>query len=301
MNEPIKQHYVPQKYLERFCTTKKNSKQIYALHKNQNRIINTNVRDAGVERHFYTLESSEDKYLWEKNYSTEVEPILSNIISKIYSQTCNVLVQNYSSILDYQMKKQLSCSIIYQLFRGKHSREFQENVYLREAPKIVDKLHKTVLHIDESKEKVIEQFLDGKKFFKEVSFETTYDHTIMERYTDLLLNKCFVIYRIIGNGEFITSDNPVMFINSKTLDVKPFSNGILDSRTIIFFPIDTKLLVALYDSDYLVGEVRNYDGRLLFINSKMDMKFIKNINSKQYEQSYNQVYAKSKNILEQFL
>lgn len=301
MSEPRKQHYVPQTYLRRFSVPNQKLQKVFTLHKDKNMIFLASIRDTAAERHFYTMESTHDKYQWENTYAEVIEPVLDDVLTSIIIQSSSVLLRNNSTILNDELKLQLSISIINQLLRGKHSRDYQHNLYTKFAPSIVQELRMLDVQFDASKERVISEFLEGSKYFKDISFDVTFRQGGLEKYVNILLRKSFVIYRITGEAEFITSDNPVMFMNSISLGVKPFSNGLSDDRTVVFFPISPKLLVAIYSSNYLFGGVSNYDGKVLFIDSLKDNTFIKNHNEKQFEQSFNQVYAKDKKDLEGFL
>lgn len=46
--------------------------------------------------------------------------------------------------------------------------------------------------------------------------------------------------------EFVTSDNPVMFINSETADATPYTNGIIYPKTLLYFPLSPYLILAAY-------------------------------------------------------
>ena len=301
MSEPRKQHYVPQTYLRRFTVPNQKLQKVFTLHKDKNKIFLTSIRDTAAERHFYTMQSSDDKYKWENAYAEVLEPILDDVLTSIIKQSSSVLLRNNSSILNDELKLKLSISIISQLLRGKHSRDYQQILYAKFAPSIVQKLRKLDVQVDNSKERIISDFLEGSKYFNDVSFDVTFSQDSIEKYVNILLRKNFLIYRITGEAEFITSDNPVMLMNSISLEVKPFSNGLLDDRTVVFFPISPKLLVAIYSSNYFFGGVSNYDGMVLFIDSLKDKAFIMNHNVKQFEQSFNQVYSKDKKDLEGFL
>jgi len=47
------------------------------LSKENKRIHISNVKDVAAERDFYTVDKLEDKHMWEKHYSHNVEPLLS--------------------------------------------------------------------------------------------------------------------------------------------------------------------------------------------------------------------------------
>ena len=105
----------------------------------------------------------------------------------------------------------------------------------------------------------------------------------------------------MGEQEFITSDNPVMFMNRCNLDVTPFSNGIVNEQTVVYYPISPKVLLALYSKESLLGMLECFDNRVVFLDGHKEQKMIRNINLKQKEQCNRQVFAKSENILSELV
>jgi len=298
MSEPKKQHYVPQIYLRKFSFSDSYARKIFVLHKDQSKIFCTNIRDAAAERHFYTLEKSDDQYLWENTYAKEIEPLMSNILSRIISQCENELIQDHSFVLTQEMKKQLSISIVYQLLRGKQSREFQHDIYSKVVPSVIKDVRERFITMDETKEKILKAAIEEDDYFKLASMQATFDAKRIEKYTNILLRKRFLVFRIIGDAEFITSDNPVMFLDAISFSAKPFSNGLTQNTTVVYFPVSPKLLIAAYDPNLYFGSLSAYDEKLIFLDCCKEQSFIKMQNHKQYEQCFNQVYAKSREVLE---
>jgi hypothetical protein len=298
MNEPKKQHYLPQTYLRKFSFTVSLAQKIFVLHKDKSKIFCTNIRDTASERHFYTVKKTNDQYLWENTYAKEIEPLMSNILSCIISQCENELIQDHAFVLTSEMKKQLSISMICQLLRGKHSREFERNIYAEVVPSVIKDVRERFAPIDESKEKILRAAIEEEDYFKLASMQATFDAKRLENYTNILLRKHFLVFRIIGNAEFITSDNPVMFLDSLSLSAKPFTNGLAQNTTVVYFPVSPKLLIAAYDPNLYFGTLSEYDAKLIFLDGCKEQSFIKMQNQKQYEQCFNQVYARSKEVLE---
>ncbi|WP_349946739.1 DUF4238 domain-containing protein [Lacrimispora sp. BS-2] len=299
MSEPKKQHYVPQTYLRKFSFSDGSVQKIFSLHKDQSKIICTNIRDTAAERHFYTIKKSDDQYIWENIYAKEIEPLMSNILSQITSQCENELIQDYSFVLTQEMKKQLSITMIFQLLRGRQSREFQRNIYSEVVLSVIKDVRERFLPIDETKEKILKAAIEEDDYFKLASMQATFDIKRLEKYINILIRKCFLVYRIIDNAEFITSDNPVMCLDALSLSAKPFNNGLAQNTTVIYFPVTSRLLIAAYDSSFYLGMLSEYDKRIIFLDSCKDQPFIKMQNQKQYEQCFNQVYAKRKEVLEE--
>lgn len=300
MSEPKKQHYVPQTYLRKFSFSDSSAQKIFVLHKDQKKIFCANIRDTAAERHFYTVKKSDDQYLWENTYAKEIEPLMSNILSRIILQCDNELIQDHSFVLTPEMKKQLSISVVCQLLRGKQSREIERNIYSEVVPSVIKDARERFKPMDETKEKILKAVIEEDDYFKLASMQATWDIKRLEKYITILLQKHFLVFRIIGNAEFITSDNPVMFLDDLSLSAKPFSNGLAKNTTVVYFPVSPKILIAAYDPNLYFGTLSQYDGILTFLDCCKEQSFIKMQNHKQYEQCFNQVYAKSKEVLEGF-
>lgn len=300
MNEPKKQHYVPQTYLRNFSSSDSSVNKIFVLHKDKSKIFCTNIRDTAAERHFYTLKMNTDNYLWENIYAKDIEPQMKNILSQIILQCENELIKNHSSVITPEMKIQLSIAIVCQLLRGKQSRILQHNIYTDVLPSIINKAREKFKPLDESKEKILKAAIEEDDYFKLASMQATLDVKRLEKYVNILSRKHFLVYKIIGNAEFVTSDNPVMFLDALSLKSNPFSNGLVKNTTVIYFPVSPKLLIAAYDPNLYFGMLSEYNEKIIFLDCYKEQTFIKMQNSKQYEQCFNQVYAKNKNVLEYF-
>lgn len=64
--EPKRHHYVPRTYLSHFALKNRNEYQIHVMDKKTKNIFKTNIKNIAVEKDFYTVETYEDKYCWEK-------------------------------------------------------------------------------------------------------------------------------------------------------------------------------------------------------------------------------------------
>ena len=97
----------------------------------------------------------------------------------------------------------------------------------------------------------------------------------------------------------MTSDNPVMFLNSYTTDPRPFVNGLLKKKTIVYYPISSKVLVCVVHPDTYCQKYMHMDRCLFHLNENQDKEFIVFINRKQREQCHDQVYASKKASLDE--
>ena len=128
--------------------------------------------------------------------------------------------------------------------------------------------------------------------------EITLNEKRIKMYTQILIQRSFVVYKIAGDKDFVTSDNPVMLIDSSTLDATPFRNGVAQRSTVVLYPLSPKVVIAAYHPEYFMGGLVDYDGKYVLLNSNINFRFIENHNKKQFEQCFDQLYARSKETLE---
>lgn len=298
MNAPKKQHYVPQTYLRNFSVLHKNTDRIYSLHKSRRKIITTNIEDTAAEKHFYTVKLNKDQYEWENFYARKVEPLLQKVISDIRTKCENALVQSEAKVLTEDMKSEIAFSMVLQLLRGKHSRNFEKRKYFETAYDFKEKFEQMGITYSEKVTKIL---FDDEELFKKIAMEITFNDKLINNIMEVLSERHFVIYRIIGTKEFITSDNPVMYIDADSLDTTPFRHGLLQRTTVVYFPLSSKLLLVAYHPEFYFGGLKNFDGCVIFIESEKENLFIDTQNRKQYEQCYNQVYSRRKESLEELI
>lgn len=223
-----------------------------------------------------------------KYYSDNIEPIMGNTLLKL-NQTCNsCLIQDNTKVIDEKTKKHLSIIMAVQLLRGVHTRNFERNIFQDTIPELFGQVGYNN-NMKENTGKI--EFL-----FKEVAMRTSVDEERIKTFAYFFYKRVWMVYKLIGDEEFITSDNPIMIMNSQTFNTIPFKNGIANPNVYIYYPISPKLLLGIYsfrDEQYILTK---NDCKLIFLDDK---KFVQNINKKHYEQCYRQVYAYSKETLEE--
>lgn len=302
MNNPIRHHHVPQTYLKNFSFRKKEQLKIYTLDRNTKKVFEANVTDVAVEKNFYTVKKFTDNYAWENFYAQSIEPMMGNVIAKIIAMTENCLIQNNIQILDDEVKSKLSIIIVCQLLRGKHGRDFTQKIFEDIAPEII---HNTKNEFcgkgNDELDAILRDYQISEDIFKASAMQATLNIDEIIKFSSYIFHRYWVIYKIIGKKEFATSDNPVMFINSESLDVTPFHNGLADNRTVIFFPISPKLMIGIYSYNFCLGTLNEYDNHLIFVNSEKEKNFIVNANKKQLEQCYRQTFSTSPELLKELL
>lgn len=266
MSEPKKQHYVPQTYLKNFST----------------------------------IEHLKDKYIWENIYAKHVEPSLGELLHRVRFNCENKLIQNNATVITEEQKILLSINIVIQMFRGKHARIYEKKLYNELFPEIFSDAKKRFPEMNENVEqRLFQKYSTDDNYFKAISMKIKFDDKRMKNLSEILVRRNFVFYRINGHASsFVTSDNPVIFMDLVTQNVKPFSNGLINPTTIVYFPISPKLLLTVYHPNVFWGCLNNMDCSLQIIDSLCDKNFIDTCNIKRFEHCDKYVYANSKDVLE---
>jgi len=269
------------------------------MDKREHRIFTTGVRAVGVENDFYTLEKLDDPYCWERAYASGIEPLMGKLLTKLISQT-NILVQNGATVISPSEKAQLAVIMVVQLLRGKQSREYEQKLYADYLPEAIDKAKTLFGSLNNEQNKLLEAFASDEYYFKRTVMDVTLDSERIAKYAGILCNRDILVYRIQGNMEFITSDNPVMFINSITKNARPFTNGLIKPTTIVYYPISPKLLLSAVHPSAYFGVLSNQDCQLIDLDACKEIGFITSINKKQISQCYQHAFARSVGMMKQF-
>lgn len=298
MSEPIKQHYVPQTYLRNFSSSKNIPYQTFVLDKRKNNIFLANIKNIASERHFYTLKNHQDKFRWENYYAEKIEPLTKDVVSQILSQSNSILLNDKATVLTPELKARLSFAIYFQLLRGKHTRDIGERIVNFALSVIIENAREVMPTLDFEGENFLKTVIHLKENFKSVEMEVIVDIESSVNFAHSLLQRSFVIFKIIGDLEFVTSDHPVMFMNSSSLSATPFRNGLVHDTTVVFYPLSSKIVMAAYHPSFAFGELINLDMKIKLLDSNRESKFVDLLNRKQYEQSHSQIYAKRRNVIE---
>lgn len=67
-----------------------------------------------------------------------------------------------------------------------------------------------------------------------------------------------------------------------------------------FYQTD-KVVIAAYHPEFFMGGLVDYNGKYVILDSNKNCSFIKNHNRKQFEQCYDQLYARTEKSLEEIL
>lgn len=300
MTEPIRQHHVPQTYLQNFSFKRKDESRLYCWDRTTNKVFPANVEDVAVEKHFYTVKKLNDIYAWEKFYAETIEPLMKATISDVIKRSESCLIRDKVQIINIEQKSKLAIIMVCQLLRGKNSREYMHEIFDAKAPQILEEAKEKFMGKgNEDINIALENYKLDEDLFKTAAMESTLNVKQITKFAQVLVNRCWIIFRINGSAEFVTSDNPFMFMDKQTYDVTPFHNGLIDCNTVTYYPISSKLMIATYDSDLFLGMMKSYDSKLVFVDGDRELRFINGINKKQMEQCNRQTFSRTRNVLEQ--
>lgn len=115
--------------------------------------------------------------------------------------------------------------------------------------------------------------------------EGLFGEEYFSRFCSALEQKTWIVFynKIRSKTPFITSDNPVLFLDSKGKVTKINKIGIAYDNAVIFYPISPTILIGIYSPASYFGVMQRYDCRKLIID---DEKFILKVNTKLMLQSY---------------
>lgn len=297
VNVTRRQHTVPRTYLKNFSEKRRKEYYLYTFEKRNGQIHEDNIKNAAVEKDWYTLDALKNKLVWEDFYATEIETRYIHV-ERLIQTACSALVMNQSNVIDNRTKAETSIIMIYQLFRGRVARKYADIFAARVLPQIIGAAKEDIgKSLNEDEFAGVVEKVSSENFQKQIYAEVLTDSKRLLTYARNIADRCWVLFCIVGNQEFITSDNPVAVGSINKSDSSPSHLAFLNSKNAIYYPISPKLMIAAYDRNLFLGAIQEYDGSLVLLNNKTERSYIDAINRHMAEQSYSQVFAKSKREL----
>lgn len=188
------------------------------------------------------------------------------------------------------------------MLRGKQTRKYERNMYYKLLPSVFLDAKNYFPELEEDiVEKSFKKFITDDNYFKEISMRANFNEESIIKFSNMLMQYSFVFYRIRGSTPFVTSDNPVMLINSITQNATPFANGLSKNTTIVYFPISPCLFLSAFHPEFGFGALNSRDCTLEILDDGKEKAFIDTYNKKQFEQCYNYLYSRSKAVLERII
>lgn len=289
MSNPKQHHFVPQVYLRNFCFDTAKS-QLYFYDKKLKICKFTHVKNVAQEKDFYSNESIENKYLYEKFFSDNVEPELGRLLDRIISSS--VLSYGNAEIINVDDRKKLSNMLVYQMLRTCSARKFmREKADSVTGPFIERFLMLPQLKNNPELSKAIEPYrVLNEDRFKEIMLPEVIDPKRLERYSTILDSMLCTFYKNDTDELFITSDNPVIVKQLLSGQIGLGSAGLGQIDCIIAYPINPYLAVLLFHREFYVAHgLKKYKNRICPISQ---LEIVRTLNSWQRKQCSRQVYSR---------
>lgn len=287
----IKQHVVPRSYLKRFGKKNLNNKgyNIAVKQLNSNKIFIDSVDNVAFRKNFYDVSDKKDSKHWEKFFSSEIEPLygpeMTNIIASL------TLSNKKNDILTVSQLVLLSKMISFQILRvpGFLERRFKNGeIMFDETINETSQWFQLPPEIIKSK---LEDFVKNKdNFIRNMTIPLIVDKDRLDKLSDVLAEKIWLIYFNNSSVPFITSDSPVVMHNIIRNSVSYADNGIGRDDTFIYYPISSKILIRIIPRNFRGRNMNSLNNTLGFL-SNADISFINSVNNLQISHAENQIFV----------
>lgn len=294
MAEKVRQHTVPKVYLNNFGTARKKNTYVYVYDKDSQNIFQSEISNVSVERNFYRLEAASDPLAVEDFYSRFVEPQTGEVIAEIIKKANLRVLSPNADVISLKTRARLSFYMLYQAQRGRVAKDYMVSMTGSVLPVVEQKaLEYAKTHQIQNAGALISSLLSDENVLKAARIQASIDPNRIRNLAYFFYDRCWILYQIIGDAEFITSDNPVMFANNTTKDAAPFAHGLSSNTTVVYYPLSDKLMLALYSYEYADGILNRFDSRIVRLEAAKEKRFIQLVNSLQLNQCKKQAFAKS--------
>lgn len=287
----IKQHVVPKSYLKRFGKKNLNNKgyNLAVKQLKSNKIFIDSVDNVAFRKNFYDVSDKKDSKHWEKFFSSEIEPLygpdLTNIIASL------TLSNKKNDILTVSQLVLLSKMISFQILRvpGFLERRFKNGeIMFDETINETSQWFQLPPEIIKSK---LDDFVKNKdNFIRNMTIPLIVDKDRLDKLSDVLAEKIWLIYFNNSSVPFITSDSPVVMHNIIRNSVSYADNGIGRDDTFIYYPISSKILIRIIPRNFRGRNMNSLNNTLGFL-SNADISFINSVNNLQIRHAENQIFV----------
>lgn len=282
------QHIVPKRYLDRFGM-KDGKRTIIGtriVSKGNVRFFTDSTENVGYIKNYYDVTDKDDSKYWEHYFAREIDTLcgqdIENIIAKV------TLSRPDTIVLSAHDKEVLSKLIIAQLMRIPESIDYVKTVlYPRVSAQVKENLVSTLppAFVEKHREQIMDtEFSEQQQ--KELVFNHAFAPENFERYCNIVQNGIWLVY-VNANRHtmpFITSDNPVLVEGIGKTETGLFHNGLANSATCIYYPLNPAIAVGIYSRHSIPGAVADkYDGLKVFLD---DIKYTSSQNIKIVAQAY---------------
>ena len=277
-------HFVPQAYLNVFSAN--DNEQIWMLDKHKKaKPLKTKILNVCKQRDLYVINKEDLDLLfsWEDYYRVLMDNEIENVISETIKNEQLIPVVKPLFNIKFKLAIMVSCQMIRipsRIFQSKKSYLEDLNIlFTKEISKMTDNIE----YIN-----ALRKNLESEPVFKQFALSTLNKNSFITKICNTLLNKTWLLFCNYTDIDFITSDNPVVIYNYHTKNVG-IDNGIINSNTLIAYPIHPRYMVVIFPNEYLLGGLK-----LFYEDSKIDVheeKVVRFYNNLQFENCTRQIFA----------
>lgn len=271
----MNQHYVPRLYLKNFSKKKGKEYFVDVYEKGTKRIFNTNIKNICAEKDIYTLDKNSnfhsDAFVFEKIYAEWIEPL--------YQKAYDILTNDKIFIISTTERIEVLTGILQLYYRNPHIlADTLESLCLDIKNQFSNRgkedigftyLSEYFSYNDWNQESVIQYFI------KELTNEYKEKHLLeTQKIIDFHKNSIFEVSKIIDEGSFITSDNPLSIEDI----VNPSRNPLVKSKEFTI-PLNHKYALKIFhDNSKELNKIYRIgipNGNAAYINSTIDDQCIR--------------------------
>lgn len=282
MNNPIKHHFVPRLYLKPFIIPGSKG-QVWVLDKSTGKHFKRNIDSVFIRNNYYTLETEEDEYRWEKAYSNYIEPNFKEQLVEIITNCNNNALSLNAPIIDLNSKADFSFSLTMQFLRTPVIRDYIASLIPSAKDNVIREPYPLAAGVNESDFwEVINRYDPfDEANIKELTFKTImFQESLLKDFTYALYRREWHFCVLNKGSPFITSDNPLV-----TIDFQDGSAGFMKSafnsnKTGFAFSITPNICLIMFSP--FNGMISTRDRTRLFIDAK-EIDFIKTLQKYQTE------------------
>ena len=284
-----RQHYVSHGYLRHFAVKHegKANFQICAFQKKEHRLFVTGVNKVSYKKGCYNVTTRDDPKYWEKYFSKEIEPAYVSALDYVISKV--VMTRRGLPILTDTDKQAIGKLIAFQIMRIPSFMDNRIDEGLEIGSTFWTSLQKKYgSRISKNQADRISEYILKEGGIKDLYLENISSETNLERYSNVLRDRTWLLLCNNTSMPFITSDNPVLVYSAINI-TNPSSNGgigLFDAN--IYYPISPKVMLYIVPR-WIIDLKCGVDDRHFLDNEELDI--VHGVNEKQYHHATMQVYC----------
>ena len=287
----IKQHVVPKSYLKRFGKKNLNNKgyNIAVKQFKLNKIFIDSVDNVAFRKNFYDVSDKVNPKYWENYFSREIEPLYGLEMAGIIASL--TLSNKKNDILTASQILSLSKMISFQILRvpGFLELRFKHGEIMFDET-INETSQRFELH-PETIKSILDDFVNNKNdFIRDMTIPLIAEKGRLDKLSEVLADKIWLIYFNNSSVPFITSDSPVVMYNFISNSVSYADNGVGRDDTFIYYPLSSKILIKIVPRNFWGGNMKSLNNTLRFL-SNHDIPFVNSVNNLQAKHAERQIFV----------